>query len=167
MSLNVRGVHDSLHCLQPLACHAFLHQSGVYLCKVLVVCFRCCAVRPVGQYNTMYSWSALPFTLYVLAILPFVLRRKSFIPCISVRLYSLVTRNTLLFLKIIPITNIYMDTIYKSMDNILVPCKLCRDECISIGSGYCKNCLMSVILSTQRDIYPISIKDLEKRWKKT
>lgn len=48
-----------------------------------------------------------------------------------------------------------------------LPCKLCRESAIGAGGGYCKDCLISVILSTQRNIYPISIKDLEKKWKKT
>ena len=44
------------------------------------------------------------------------------------------------------------------------PCILCRHESMSVGSGYCKDCLLNNILEKKRIKYPISVKDLEDRW---
>ncbi len=46
-----------------------------------------------------------------------------------------------------------------------LPCKLCRRPAVGAGGGCCADCMISVLLETQRNKYPISIKELEKKWR--
>jgi hypothetical protein len=52
-----------------------------------------------------------------------------------------------------------------SMDMSL-PCILCRRPAVGAGGGCCGDCMMTIVLESQRFKFPISIKDLEKRWKR-
>ena len=67
----------------------------------------------------------------------------------------------------IPHKLIYGYNTYKSMEDMdrSLPCKTCRGIAMGIGSGYCRKCLLDIILESQRNIYPVSIKDIEERWK--
>jgi hypothetical protein len=47
-----------------------------------------------------------------------------------------------------------------------LPCVLCRCSAIGAGGGCCADCMMTVILENQRFKFPISIKELEKKWLK-
>ena len=51
----------------------------------------------------------------------------------------------------------------KDMDRSL-PCVLCRRPAVGAGGGCCADCMISVLLETQRFKFPISIKELEKKW---
>jgi hypothetical protein len=57
---------------------------------------------------------------------------------------------------------------YKCMDNMdrSLQCRLCRRQAVGAGGGCCADCMITLILESQRNIYPVSIKDLEKKWKK-
>lgn len=57
-----------------------------------------------------------------------------------------------------------MDIGSPNLDRSL-PCKLCRRTAVGAGGGCCADCMISVLLETQRNKYPISIKELEKKWK--
>lgn len=51
----------------------------------------------------------------------------------------------------------------KNMDRSL-PCILCRNQAVGAGDGCCADCMISVLLETARFKFPISVKELEKKW---
>jgi hypothetical protein len=50
------------------------------------------------------------------------------------------------------------------MDRSL-PCVLCRRTAVGSGGGCCADCMISILLEKARIIYPVSVKELEKKWK--
>jgi hypothetical protein len=37
---------------------------------------------------------------------------------------------------------------------------------MGVGGGLCRDCLIDIILEVKTNIYPISVKELERKWKK-
>jgi len=44
-----------------------------------------------------------------------------------------------------------------------IPCKLCREQALSVGNGYCKECLTAAILGYYSKKYPVSVNDLKDK----
>ncbi len=55
---------------------------------------------------------------------------------------------------------------YKCMDNMdmSLPCLNCRDLALGV-SKYCLVCMWTNFITMRRHIYPVSIKDIEDKWK--
>ena len=52
----------------------------------------------------------------------------------------------------------------REMD-MAIQCVLCRNQAVGAGGGCCADCMTSIMLEKARIIYPVSVKDLEKKWK--
>ena len=46
-----------------------------------------------------------------------------------------------------------------------LPCRLCREPALGI-SKFCAVCMWNNFYEMKRHIYPVSIKDIEEKWKK-
>ena len=52
----------------------------------------------------------------------------------------------------------------KNKDDILVPCRLCSDESVSVSGGkYCLNCYREALTNTVLGLYPITGYDVINR----